>query len=60
MGRATKIVELIQEDKKTYRCELTLGAVTDTQDVWGEILEQQPFDHVTEEQVREVVKEIIG
>ncbi len=60
VGRATKIVELIQEDKKTYRCELTLGAVTDTQDVWGQIQEEHSFDHVTEEQVRLVVKEFIG
>lgn len=60
VGRATKIVELIQEDKKTYRCELTLGAVTDTQDVWGEIQEERPYNHVTEEQVREVAKKFIG
>lgn len=60
IGRATKIVELIQEDKKTYRCELTLGAVTDTQDVWGEILESKSYDHVTEDQVREVIQTFIG
>jgi len=60
IGRATKIVELIQEDKKTYRCEITLGAVTDTQDVWGQILETSSVEGITEEDVKEVIKSFIG
>lgn len=38
VGRATKIIEYIQNDTKTYRAELTLGASTDTQDKWGKII----------------------
>ncbi len=60
VGRATKIVELIQKDKKTYRCEITLGAVTDTQDVWGEILEEKPTGSITEEMIRDAVSNFIG
>lgn len=38
VGRATKIIEYMQNDTKTYRAELTLGASTDTQDRWGNII----------------------
>jgi len=60
IGRATKIVELIQEDRKTYRCELTLGAVTDTQDLWGEILEESPVENCTEENIKSVIETFVG
>lgn len=42
IGQATRIVEMIQEDKKTYRAELTLGVSSDTQDRWGTITRQRP------------------
>ena len=38
IGRATKIVDFLQNDHKKYRTELTLGVTTDTEDCWGEIL----------------------
>lgn len=60
VGRATKIVDLIQDDKKTYRCELTLGAVTDTQDVWGQVLESSDYDSVTEDMVKAAAEKFIG
>lgn len=37
IGKATKIVDYIQEDVKSYRCEMQFGIETTTQDVWGEI-----------------------
>jgi len=39
VGRATKIVDLLQADRKVYRCQLTLGQTTDTEDCWGSVLE---------------------
>lgn len=39
IGKATKAVELLIEKGKTYRCEITLGVTTDTQDSFGKILE---------------------
>ncbi|SKC74073.1 tRNA pseudouridine(55) synthase TruB [Maledivibacter halophilus] len=38
IGKATKIIEYMQSDTKAYRGELTLGASTDTQDRWGNII----------------------
>lgn len=40
VGRATKVVEHLTNDQKTYRCELKFGESTDTQDRWGTVLER--------------------
>lgn len=53
VGKATKIQDLLMSEDKEYVGTLTLGATTNTQDAKGEILEEKPFDEVTEEQVRE-------
>ena len=36
IGNATRIVEYLDPDFKKYDCEMTLGLVTETQDIWGE------------------------
>lgn len=41
VGRATRLIEYLVERPKSYRCELTLGLTTDTQDAGGNILEQK-------------------
>ncbi|SHJ90851.1 tRNA pseudouridine(55) synthase TruB [Paramaledivibacter caminithermalis] len=40
IGKATKVIQYMENDTKVYRAELTLGAVTDTQDKWGNIISQ--------------------
>lgn len=50
VGQATRIVEMLQEDRKIYRAELTLGISTDTQDRWGTILSEKSVS-VTEPQL---------
>jgi tRNA pseudouridine55 synthase len=37
MGKATRIMGYLISDRKRYRCEMRLGIVTDTQDVWGSV-----------------------
>lgn len=36
VGRATRLVELLQEEDKAYRAEMCLGTATDSQDSFGE------------------------
>ena len=36
-GRATRAAEYLEADRKRYRCELLLGAVSDTGDIWGNV-----------------------
>ncbi|MCT4564107.1 MAG: tRNA pseudouridine(55) synthase TruB [Maledivibacter sp.] len=38
IGKATKVIEYMQNDTKVYRAELTLGTAMDTQDRWGNII----------------------
>ncbi len=59
VGKGTKLAELITGADKQYLAELTLGAITDTQDASGEILER--FDvNVCEEDIIKAAKSFIG
>ena len=42
LGRATRAVEFAAEGAKEYHAVLRLGTVTDTQDITGTVLEQNP------------------
>ena len=53
IGKATKIMEYLDLDYKTYRCTAKLGITTDTQDVWGEVLEEKSPAGVTESEIME-------
>ena len=59
VGRATKIVDFIQSDKKTYRAEVTLGTATDTEDCWGTIIEEKPVN-VTDETFKSAILSFVG
>ena len=59
LGRATRAVELCENDEKTYIAGLRLGTVTNTQDITGEILEARPAD-ITEMQLRQVLLQFLG
>lgn len=59
VGRATKIVDLIQNDIKTYACELTLGQTTDTEDCWGKVLETFEVK-VSQDDIRNAILSFVG
>ena len=42
IGKATRLFDYIIDKQKTYVAELQLGAVTDTQDAAGKVLERRP------------------
>lgn len=61
IGRATKVSELILNKEKSYLCELTLGASTDTYDSSGEILFKAPDDfEYKEEAIRKAFESQMG
>ena len=39
-GKGTKAAKYAENDTKEYRARLRLGVTTDTQDIWGNVLEQ--------------------
>ena len=60
IGKATKAAELLTASDKSYRAEIALGMTTDTLDAEGEILTEQPFEHVTKEMLENSIKKFIG
>ena len=60
VGRSTRIIEYLDLDLKKYRCILKLGVITDTQDVWGEIIDEKPTDTITEEAIRNAFESFHG
>lgn len=59
LGKATKLVDLLTEKQKTYEALLHLGLETDTQDMTGKVLREQPVN-VTEEEVIAVIRSFLG
>ena len=48
VGRATRGVEFFEHAEKTYETVLRLGLTTDTEDVWGETIEERPVSFTQE------------
>lgn len=60
IGRATRLVEYMQELPKEYEAVLTLGLATDTEDTTGTVLEQLDCVVVTREEVERVLQSFVG
>lgn len=59
LGRATRAVELCENDEKEYVAGLRLGLVTNTQDTTGETVETKEVS-VTEETLRQTLRQFEG
>ena len=59
VGRGTRGVEFFEHAEKTYETVLRLGLMTDTEDVWGETLEERPVEF-TREKLEEVLETFRG
>lgn len=61
MGRATRIVEYLQELPKAYRVQMLLGISTDTEDATGQVVEQVPYvEDIGKEQLLRVLQSFEG
>ena len=61
VGKATRLVEFMQEEGKVYEGEITLGCSTTTEDASGDILEWTPVTELLEEAlIDEVMESMIG
>ncbi|MZQ75170.1 MAG: tRNA pseudouridine(55) synthase TruB [Peptoclostridium sp.] len=61
IGRATRICEFIQDKKKKYRAELTLGIKTDTYDSFGAVLERiSDFEMPSEDDILRTIESFRG
>lgn len=59
-GRSTRDIERLQNGTKEYIATLRLGATTPSFDLETEIDAEYPFDHITEEMVRDVLPRFTG
>lgn len=55
LGKATKLCDLLTDKEKTYRAVLLLGKTTDTQDMTGTVLKEQPVACTSDEAVQAVL-----
>lgn len=63
VGKATRLAEYFKPLHKVYLAELTLGATTDTYDVWGKVVAEADAERlaaVTEADLLAVLPEFIG
>lgn len=60
LGKATKIIEYIMENKKVYRVTFKLGIVTDTYDLEGKIIRESSIDKITEKQLLDAIEKFKG
>ncbi len=60
LGNATKLSEFLMAEEKEYSLVCTLGIVTDSQDITGQILEENPTDSATLERVTEILEGFRG
>lgn len=60
IGKATRVAEYFNDFDKSYRGELTLGYSTDTQDKYGQILEESKSINVSEENIIEAFDKFKG
>lgn len=59
IGRATRLIDLIDDNRKTYIASFVLGLATDTLDCDGEVLIDQPVN-VTKQDLENVLEEFKG
>ena len=63
VGKATRIIEYLDMDFKTYRCTMALGKNMDTQDAWGKEISrvtEKKINAVDETMVKEALSKFNG
>ena len=59
-GKATRIIEYYDLDRKAYHASMKLGITTDTLDITGDVLDTAGYAEVSEKAVREAFKAYTG
>ena len=60
LGNATKIIDYIMNDKKSYKVKFKLGVTTTTYDLEGEILSESDTSNITVEETLEAINKFKG
>lgn len=60
IGKATKLVSYLQTDNKEYILEMQLGILTDTLDIWGEVLKSEQVKKPSKKEFETVLNAFLG
>ena len=60
VGKATKASQYLMSQEKEYIGQATLGVTTDSQDADGETTETKPVPEISEQQIKDVLKSMLG
>lgn len=60
VGKGTKHLQSFLECTKAYEATVLFGAETDTYDILGKVLATAPYEHLTEDVVRDALKDFRG
>lgn len=62
LGNATKLCDMLTDRSKEYIAELTLGIITDTQDIWGQVVTDsgEKWRELSEEEIEKTVASFRG
>ncbi len=60
LGQATRVIQYLADDTKTYRAEIVLGVVTDTYDAEGRVVERHDLSGVNRSQVEAALATFCG
>lgn len=59
LGKATKLADVVQAERKVYRTEMILGIETDTYDIWGKTLSEREVTSGRED-IKAAITSFIG
>ena len=60
LGKATKIIDYIMNDKKSYKVKFKLGVTTTTYDLEGEVLEERDCSLLKDEEILNAINSFKG
>lgn len=61
IGKATKVVEFLTAEQKTYVAEVTIGTATTTEDQTGEVVEEKRVENpISKEKILSVLQDLKG
>ncbi len=60
VGKATRLISLLEDQRKAYACTMVLGRSTTTQDATGETVEETALPHDWQRRLTEVLPRFVG
>ncbi len=60
IGRATRIMDYTDFDKKEYVVTFKLGVETDTMDIWGSVIKEENIGNIEAKDILQVAKKFTG